>query len=126
MNKIDMLLVYPKPTSDSPVKLTPLSILYPGAMFESQGKTVAYFDERYDPPEMLDDQLVCAADSPLDQVIGREALERYESALARLTIGEREAIIARVELEGRVLVLYEAGTKLEAPTRVRPKAKERR
>lgn len=54
-NKIDILLAYPKPTDDSPVKLTPLSILYPGAFFESQGKTVAYFDERFDPPEMLDE-----------------------------------------------------------------------
>ncbi len=43
MAKIDMLLVYPKATKDSPVNLTPLSILYPGALFESQGKRVAVF-----------------------------------------------------------------------------------
>lgn len=55
MKKIDMLLAYPKPTEDSPTQLTPLSILYPGALFESQGLEVAYYDERYDPPEMLDD-----------------------------------------------------------------------
>ena len=53
--KIDMLLVYPRPTDDSPVKLTPLSILFPGAMFEAEGKSVAYVDQRFDPPEMLDD-----------------------------------------------------------------------
>ena len=52
--KVDMLLVYPRPTDDSPVQLTPLSILFPGAMFEAEGKTVAYFDQRFDPPEMLD------------------------------------------------------------------------
>ena len=48
--------------------------------------------------ETLDERLVCAEDSPLDQVIGHEAVERYESALAQLTSGEREAIIARIEL----------------------------
>lgn len=51
----DMLLVYPKPTNDSPVNLTPLSILFPGAMFENQGMNVAYFDERFDSLEMLID-----------------------------------------------------------------------
>jgi hypothetical protein len=55
MSKIDMLMVYPKPTADSPTQLTPLSILHPGAWFEAQGMEVAYFDERFDPPEMLDD-----------------------------------------------------------------------
>ena len=55
MKKIDILLAYPKPTQDSPTQLTPLSILHPGAKFEAEGKTVAYFDERFDPPEMLDD-----------------------------------------------------------------------
>jgi RNA polymerase sigma-70 factor (ECF subfamily) len=38
------------------------------------------------------------APSPLDQAIGREAVERYERALARLAPIEREAIIARLEL----------------------------
>jgi RNA polymerase sigma-70 factor (ECF subfamily) len=36
--------------------------------------------------------------SPLEQAIGREAVERYEQALARLKAEEREAIIARVEM----------------------------
>jgi RNA polymerase sigma factor (sigma-70 family) len=39
-----------------------------------------------------------AEGSPLEEAIGREALERYEQALQRLTPKEREAIIARVEL----------------------------
>jgi RNA polymerase sigma-70 factor (ECF subfamily) len=36
--------------------------------------------------------------SPLEQAIGREALERYERALARLRPVEQEAVIGRVEL----------------------------
>lgn len=44
----DILLAYPIPTTDSPVKLTALSILFPGALFEKQGLKVAYFDERFD------------------------------------------------------------------------------
>jgi RNA polymerase sigma factor (sigma-70 family) len=38
------------------------------------------------------------AASPLEQAIGREAVEKYERALARLKPEEREAIIGRVEL----------------------------
>ena len=38
------------------------------------------------------------AESPLEQAIGREMVERYEEALARLKPEEREAIVARVEL----------------------------
>jgi len=39
-----------------------------------------------------------SGDSPLEETIGREAVERYEGALQRLTAEEREAIIARVEM----------------------------
>jgi RNA polymerase sigma-70 factor, ECF subfamily len=39
-----------------------------------------------------------SVESPLEQAIGREAVERYESALQRLKPEEREAIIARVEM----------------------------
>ncbi len=49
----DIVLVYPIPTLDSPVNLVPLSILFPGALFERQGMRVAYFDERYDSEELL-------------------------------------------------------------------------
>ena len=38
------------------------------------------------------------AASPVEQAIGREAVDRYESALTRLRPEEREAIIARVEM----------------------------
>lgn len=51
--KIDFLLVYPKPNSDSPLNLTPLSILFPGVLFEQQGKNVEYFDDRFDDENAL-------------------------------------------------------------------------
>ncbi len=37
--------------------------------------------------------------SPLERAIGREAIERYEAALAKLRPIDREAIVARVELQ---------------------------
>jgi RNA polymerase sigma factor (sigma-70 family) len=37
-------------------------------------------------------------ESPLEEAIGREAVENYERALARLKPEDREAVIARVEL----------------------------
>jgi RNA polymerase sigma factor (sigma-70 family) len=46
----------------------------------------------------LDGIEVESVESPLEQAIGREAVERYETALQRLTAEEREAIIARVEM----------------------------
>jgi RNA polymerase sigma-70 factor (ECF subfamily) len=36
--------------------------------------------------------------SPIEHAIGGEALERYEAALARLSKGDREAIVLRIEL----------------------------
>lgn len=46
----------------------------------------------------IQDEHADAAASPLEEAIGREALSRYEAALARLRPEEREVIIARVEL----------------------------
>ena len=46
----------------------------------------------------LEDVDLAAEDSPLEEAIGREALDNYERALQRLKPEEREAIIARVEL----------------------------
>jgi RNA polymerase sigma factor (sigma-70 family) len=46
----------------------------------------------------LDDREVDPAQSPLEQAIGREAVDRYERALDRLIPQEREAIIARIEM----------------------------
>jgi RNA polymerase sigma-70 factor (ECF subfamily) len=37
--------------------------------------------------------------SPLEQAVGQEAVERYERALARLKPEDREAVIAKVELD---------------------------
>lgn len=45
-----------------------------------------------------EDVLVVQGDSPLEQAIGRENLERYETALARLRPEEREALIGRIEM----------------------------
>jgi len=49
-------------------------------------------------PEPLDADPEAAEPSPLEQAIGREALERYDAALERLKPQDREAIIARIEL----------------------------
>jgi RNA polymerase sigma-70 factor (ECF subfamily) len=46
----------------------------------------------------LDGIEIESLESPLEQAIGREAVDRYEGALQRLTTEEREAIIARVEM----------------------------
>jgi hypothetical protein len=54
---LDVVMAYPLPTTDSPFNLTPLSILYPGKMFEDQGKTVEYWDQRWDSQDMLDDYI---------------------------------------------------------------------
>lgn len=47
----------------------------------------------------LSDEHPDAGPSPLERAIGREGLERYEAALQRLRPSDREAIVARVELQ---------------------------
>lgn len=47
----------------------------------------------------VDESLPSEDPSPLAAAIGTEVFERYEAALARLRPVEREAIVARVELE---------------------------
>ncbi len=56
---------------------------------------------RYPTPAAIEDDAEHAdqSASPLDEAIGREAVERYEAALQRLRPEEREVIIARVELQ---------------------------
>ena len=56
---------------------------------------------RYPAPSGLEesDQHADSSASPLDEAIGREAVDRYEAALQRLRPEERELIIARVELQ---------------------------
>ena len=63
----------------------------------------AIFDElrrRARRPEVVDVNEVPleSGQSPLEEAIGREAVERYERALERLRPEEREAIIAKVEM----------------------------
>jgi RNA polymerase sigma-70 factor, ECF subfamily len=48
----------------------------------------------------LDDNAADHAASPLEIAIGAEAVECYEAALARLRPEEREAIVARIEMDG--------------------------
>ena len=50
-------------------------------------------------PVELDDVHADAAPSPLEHAIGREGMERYEAALARLKESDREAIVARMEMQ---------------------------
>jgi len=47
----------------------------------------------------LDDQIADDLPSPLEQAIGHQGFERYETALQRLLPADREAIIARIELQ---------------------------
>jgi RNA polymerase sigma-70 factor (ECF subfamily) len=47
------------------------------------------------PPEQ-----VSRAASPLEELIGRETLERYEAALSRLSPEDQEAVVARLEMAG--------------------------
>jgi RNA polymerase sigma-70 factor (ECF subfamily) len=49
-------------------------------------------------PQVLDSAHADEGASPLEQAIGREAVDRYERALDQLRPDDREAIIARVEL----------------------------
>jgi RNA polymerase sigma-70 factor (ECF subfamily) len=49
-------------------------------------------------PELLDSGYQAEEPSPLQAAIGNQAMERYETALARLREEDREAIIGRLEL----------------------------
>ncbi len=51
-------------------------------------------------PAELPEDTPNASASPLEEAIGHEAVERYEAALARLRPDDREAIVARVEMDG--------------------------
>jgi RNA polymerase sigma factor (sigma-70 family) len=59
-----------------------------------QARRVARSPERSDLPG----DLAARERSPLEQAIGRDALERYESALARLSPEQQEAVVLRLEL----------------------------
>jgi RNA polymerase sigma-70 factor (ECF subfamily) len=53
---------------------------------------------RHPAPGELDGQERDLGPSPLDDAVGRQGLERYETALLRLDPDDREAIIGRIEL----------------------------
>jgi len=53
---------------------------------------------RRPPRAELDSQKPDSGASPLEEAVGREAVERYEKALQRLRAEDREAIIARIEM----------------------------
>lgn len=40
-----------------------------------------------------------SAPSPVERVVGRDGLKRYEAALQQLSLADREAIVARIELQ---------------------------
>jgi RNA polymerase sigma factor (sigma-70 family) len=64
--------------------------------------------QRMPMPTDLDENVRDPAASPLETAIGEEAVDRYEAALARLRPEDREAIIARVELDGSYQDVAEA------------------
>jgi RNA polymerase sigma-70 factor, ECF subfamily len=64
-------------------------------------------------PGVLDSQRADEGPSPLEAAIGREAVERYEAALARLKPDDREAIVGRIELG---LTNEELAEALDKPT----------
>lgn len=51
------------------------------------------------PHQPLPEDRAAVEASPLEEAIGTQALQRYEAALARLSAADREAIVARVELD---------------------------
>ena len=72
--------------------------------------------------DALDSQVEDGGPSPLEQAVGREAVERYEAALARLSATDRELIVASVELSYTFEELAEA-TGRASPDAARKAAK---
>jgi RNA polymerase sigma-70 factor, ECF subfamily len=54
--------------------------------------------KRRPPRSELDSAAADSGQSPLEEAIGQEAIDRYERALARLRAEDRELVIARIEL----------------------------
>jgi len=59
---------------------------------------LARWHERRAPVELLASSHPAAGPSPLEEAIGQQALERYESAMGRLRPEDRQAIVAKVEM----------------------------
>jgi anaerobic magnesium-protoporphyrin IX monomethyl ester cyclase len=67
---MNVLLVYPRPTPETPQRTPPLSILYVGAYAQRRGHNIQYFDERWD--EDFDVKLREA------EVVGVSAMSGYQ------------------------------------------------
>ncbi|MEO5763568.1 MAG: sigma-70 family RNA polymerase sigma factor [Vicinamibacteria bacterium] len=69
---------------------------------------------RRGPKELVDSDIVDSEPSPLEQAIGQQALDRYETALGRLREEERDLLIGRIELGLTYAELAEAAGKPSA------------
>jgi radical SAM superfamily enzyme YgiQ (UPF0313 family) len=109
---IDMLMVYPVPTDDSPFNLTPLSIMYPGAMFEARGMRVEYVDLRWDSQQMLEDLLKESAQVGVSCFTGfqcskaMDVIERAKQINPKITVnvGGHHARMCTKDVEAEPLV----------------------
>ena len=63
-------------------------------LIRDEARRVKRRPDREELPEDLPD----AGPTPLDDAVGREAMDRYDAALERLTEEQREAVILRVEM----------------------------
>ena len=84
-----MLLVYPNPSLESPYRFTPLSILFAGAFFEKQGKTVEYFDERFDSLELFDELVGQSKEIGVSCFTGYQCLRTAELLTRAKAINEK-------------------------------------
>lgn len=82
----NVLLAYPLPTRDSPARLLPLSVLYPGEMFRAMGERVEIWDERFDPPEELYDMI------PRADVVGVSAMTGQQCGRAAAILKDAKRI----------------------------------
>lgn len=56
----------------------------------------------------IEDHVEFDGPSPLEEAVGGETLARYDAALARLPLADREAVIARVEMGSSYMEIAEA------------------
>lgn len=65
-------------------------------------------------PTALDPELAATSESPLEQAIGKELLDKYDRALDRLDPADQELIIARVEMGCSYAEIAESSGKASA------------
>ena len=88
---LDHLLAYPRPAEESPGAYTPLSILFPGAAYEAEGKSVVCWDERFDSQDEFD-------------ALVRDAVEVGVSAFTGTQAGRAARLLQRAkQLNPRVI-----------------------